>query len=196
MWSHTYDPYDEQLYFQRQTLPTDTRYSHGNQNGTFLWQFIPRQIWDSHASVSCAPYQPHTWWRYIDDIFMIWTHSVDDLHAFTSYLNSIHLTIKFTSNYSFTSIPFLDVNVYVDNDNITTDLYTKATQHTKRAIPFSLALRLRRICSSDETFKQSSNELKSYLNNRGYNLSFLNHEVARVHTYSYSSTYSQRHFHY
>ena len=72
-------------------------------------------------------------------------------------------------------------------------LYTKTTdkhqyllhsschpQHTKRAIPFSLALRLRRICSSDETFKQRSNELKSYLNKRGYNLSFLNQEVARV----------------
>ena len=122
----------------------------------------------------------------IDDIFMIWTHFVDDLHAFTSYLNSIHPTIKFTSNYSFTSIPFLDVNVFVDNGNITTDLYTKATdkhqyllhfschpQHTKRAIPFRLALRLRHICSSDETFKQRSNELKSYLNKRGYNLSFL-----------------------
>ena len=125
-------------------------------------------------ALSRAPYQPHTWWRYIDDIFMIWTHSVDDLHAFTSYLNSIHPTIKFTSNYSLTSIPFLDVNVFVDNGNITTDLYTKATdkhqyllhsschpQHTKRAIPFSLALRLRRICSTDETFKQRSNEQAS-----------------------------------
>ena len=146
-------------------------------------------------ALSRAPYQPHTWRRYIDDIFMIWTHSVDDLHAFTSYPNSIHSTIKFASNYSFTYIPFLDVNVSVNYGNITTDLYTKTTdkhqyllqsschpqpQHTKRAIPFSLALRLRRICSSDETFKQRSNELKSYLNKRGYNLSFLNQEVARV----------------
>ena len=52
-------------------------------------------------ALSRAPYQPHTWWRYIDDIFMIWTHSVDDLHAFTSYLNTIHPTIKFTSNKKF-----------------------------------------------------------------------------------------------
>ena len=29
-------------------------------------------------------------------------------------------------------------------------------------------------------FKQRSNELKSYLNKRGYNLSFLSQEVARV----------------
>ena len=76
---------------------------------------------------SRAPYQPHTWWRYIDDIFMIWTHSVDDLQTFTTYLNNIHPTIKFTSNYSFTSIPFLDVNVSLINGKITTDLYTKPT---------------------------------------------------------------------
>ncbi|KAL9972935.1 hypothetical protein ACROYT_G019335 [Oculina patagonica] len=145
-------------------------------------------------ALSRAPYQPHTWWRYIDDIFMIWTHSIDDLHAFTSYLNSIHPTIKFTSNYSLTSIPFLDVNVFLNNGNISTDLYTKPTDkhqyllhsschptHTKRAIPFSLALRLRRICSSDETFKQRTNELQSYLNKRGYNLTFLKQEIHRVH---------------
>ena len=34
-----------------------------------------------------------------DDILMIWTHSVDDLQTFTTYLSNIHPTIKFTSNY-------------------------------------------------------------------------------------------------
>ena len=65
------------------------------------------------------------------------------------------------------------------------DLYTKPTDkhqhllhsschplHTKRAIPFSLALRLRRICSSDESFTLRANKLIKYLNDRGYNLSF------------------------
>ena len=41
-----------------------------------------------------APFQPHTWWRYIDDIFMIWTHTVDDLQTFISYLNNLHPTIN------------------------------------------------------------------------------------------------------
>ena len=89
--------------------------------------------------------------------------------------------------------PFLDVSVSLYNGTITTDLYTKPTdkhqyllqsschpRHTKRAIPFSLALRLRRICSSDETFKLRTNELRTYLNKRGYNLSFLNQEIGRV----------------
>ena len=43
-----------------------------------------------------APFQPHTWFRYIDDIFMIWTEGLDNLKVFIDYLNSIHPTIKFT----------------------------------------------------------------------------------------------------
>ena len=41
-------------------------------------------------------------------------------------------------------------------------------QHTKRAITFSLALRLRRICSNPDNFKLRTNELHDYLANRGY----------------------------
>ena len=58
-----------------------------------------------------APFKPHTWLRYIDDIFMIWTEGLDNLKIFIDYLNNIHSTIKFTSSRSFTHIPFLDVTV-------------------------------------------------------------------------------------
>ena len=37
-----------------------------------------------------APFQPHTWLRYIDDIFMIWTEGLDNLKIFIDYLNNIH----------------------------------------------------------------------------------------------------------
>ena len=40
-----------------------------------------------------APHQPHTWWRFIDDIFMIRTHTENDLLNFISYLNNLHPTI-------------------------------------------------------------------------------------------------------
>ena len=52
-----------------------------------------------------APFQPYIWWRFIDDIFIVWTHSLYDLQTYTTYLNNNHSTIKFTSNYSSTSIP-------------------------------------------------------------------------------------------
>ena len=89
----------------------------------------------------------------MDDIFMIWIHSVDDLQTVTIYLYDIHPTIKFTSDNSLTSILFLDVKVSLNNGKITTDLYTKPTdkhqnlwhslchpKHNKRETPFSLAL--------------------------------------------------------
>ena len=112
-----------------------------------------------------APFKPHTWLRYIDDIFMIWTEGLDNLKIFIDYLNNIHSTIKFTSSHSSTNIPFLGVSVSLTDDgSLSSDLYTKPTDkhqhllysschplHTKKAIPFSLALRLRRICSTDAT---------------------------------------------
>ena len=151
---------------------------------------------------TAAPHQPHTWWRFIDDIFMIWTHTEDELHTFITYPNNIHPTIIFTSSHSATSISFLDVKVSLDQfGKVETALYTKPTDkhqyllqsschplHTKRAIPFSLALRLRRICSSDESFTIRANELIKHLNDRGYNLSFLKREIQRVHAITRNET--------
>ena len=75
-----------------------------------------------------APFQPHTWLRYIDDIFMIWTEGLDNLKIFIAYLNNIHSTIKFTGSHSSTNILFRDVNVSLTNDgSICTDLFTKPT---------------------------------------------------------------------
>ena len=60
-----------------------------------------------------SPFKPHTWWRYIDDIFMIWTEGLENLNTFVTYLNNLHPTIKFTSNHSLTNVPFLDVMVSI-----------------------------------------------------------------------------------
>ena len=114
---------------------------------------------------------------------MIWTEGSDRLKIFLVYLNNIHPIIKFTSSHSLTNVPFPDVMVSLHNGIIETDIFTKPTdkhQHLilsssghphypKKAIPFSLALRLRRICSTDAKFKHLINELKTYLLARGYN---------------------------
>ena len=155
---------------------------------TFFWVFFEAKALEN------APFQPHTWLRYIDDIFMIWTEGLDNLKTFIDYLNNIHSTIKFTSSHSSINIPFLDVSVSLTNDgSISTDLYTKPTDkhqhllysschplHTKRAIPFSLALRLRRICSTDATFHTRSAQLTTYLLKRGYNRNFVNKQIQRA----------------
>ena len=126
-----------------------------------------------------SPHRPYLWLRFIDDIFMIWTTGPEKLKIFVDYLYNLHSTIKFTCSHSPSNIPFLDVMVSVKDGSIETDLYTKRTdkhpyllasschpQDTKRAIPFSLALRLRRICSDPDNYKLRTNELIDYLANR------------------------------
>ena len=87
---------------------------------------------------------------------------------------------------STTSIPFLDVNIQLHDGKIETDLYCKPTDkhqyllyssshpfHTKKSIPYSLALRLRRICSKDDSFNIRATELELYLTKRGYKNGFV-----------------------
>ena len=83
--------------------------------------------------------------------------------------------------------------VSVKDGSIETELYTKPTdkhqdllvsschpQHTKRSIPFGLALRLRRICSNPDNYKLRTNELIDYLANRGYDKTFLKTQIQRA----------------
>ena len=41
--------------------------------------------------------QPLVWWRYIDDIFMLWQHGEKELKKFLDILNCYHPSIKFTT---------------------------------------------------------------------------------------------------
>ena len=140
-----------------------------------------------------SPHQPYLWLRFIDDIFMIWNAGPEKLKVFVDYLNNLHSTIKLTCSHSPSNIPFLDVMVSVKDGSIETDLYTERAdkhqyllvsswhpQHTKRAIPFSLALRLRRICSNPDNYKLRTNELVDYLANRGYDKTYLKTQIQRT----------------
>ena len=98
-----------------------------------------------------------------------------------AYLNSLDPNIQFTFKYSKDSIEFLDVLVKRDGDQVSTNLYVKETDahqflhfdschpfHTKRAIPYGQALRIRRICSEDQFFEKGVSDLKQWLLKRGY----------------------------
>ena len=74
-----------------------------------------------------------------------------------------------------------------------TDLYVKPTDkhqyllksschpsHAKQSIPFSMALRLRRICSTDEFVNTRSDALTSHLIKRGYKYRFIKDEIDKV----------------
>ena len=48
--------------------------------------------------------QPLVWFRYIDDIFFIWTHGEEELQTFLRSLNEFHTNIQFTYESSKESI--------------------------------------------------------------------------------------------
>ena len=52
--------------------------------------------------------------------------------------------------------------------------------HTKKSIPYSLALRLRRICSKEDSFNIRATELELYLTKRGYKNRFVKSQIARA----------------
>ena len=60
-----------------------------------------------------AEFKPHPWWRYIDDVFFLWEHGVKKRKSLIDNINTIHPTIKFTTDWSKTLINFLDATVSI-----------------------------------------------------------------------------------
>ena len=107
---------------------------------------------------------------------MIWPHGEEKLNEFVNLLNSSHETIKFNHEVPPSKINFLDVAVLLHDNSIATDLYVKSTDthqyllssschrnYIKKSIPYSFALRIRHICSTDDNFKHRTNELLEFL---------------------------------
>jgi hypothetical protein len=67
------------------------------------------------------------WKRYLDDCFIFWTKSLQDLQLFNNILNRLHQNIKFTMESNENELPFLDILIIKDGTKITTDLYYKKT---------------------------------------------------------------------
>ena len=180
--------FNNEHYLQKHGTAMGTRMAPSYAN-LFMGKFEQQAIDNSSLKL-------FIWWRFIDDIFMIWTHGEEHLKTFIGYLNSNHPSIKFTHEYSNSlhqTLPLLDVQVHLINNHVQTDLHTKLTDkrqyllktschpnHTKKAIPFSLFLRIRRICSTDTFFDQRSRELIEYLTKRGYSRISLQRDANRV----------------
>ena len=140
-----------------------------------------------------AEFKPYIWWRYIDDIFLLWEHGEEKLKSFINNINKMHPTIKLTADWSKTSINVLEVTVSIAEGVIETDLYVKPTDsheyllpssgnpfYCKKSIPYSQAKRLNRTYSNNEIFDKRSNVLEKYLLERGYSEKILHKEILRA----------------
>ena len=138
-------------------------------------------------------HQPLVWFRYVDDIFFIWTHGQEKLEGFLDNFNKFHPNLRFNHEHSRKHVTFLDLDVKIIDHKILTDLHIKATDrnqylhytsshpyHTKRSIVYSQALRVSRIFSFENDFIRHRNEMKSWFLNRGYPKTLLDTEFNKV----------------
>ena len=79
--------------------------------------------------LSASPQKPSIYYRYIDDIFPIWSHGNDSLTHFLEHANNIHQNIKFAHECSKITLPFLDVSVQIRQNKIFTTLHKKPTDN-------------------------------------------------------------------
>ena len=99
----------------------------------------------------------------------------------TQHFNSHQLLITKTE------LPFLDINLRISEDRIETSVFYKETDthnylhfssfhpdQCKRAISYSLFLRLRRLCSGDDDFLIKSREMMAKLHSVAIRLLHLN----------------------
>jgi hypothetical protein len=146
--------------------------------------------WEQEALEKCEK-KPLLYLRYLDDIFIIWTHSEEEFQTFFNTLNQHHESIKLKSSISHTSIDFLDVTIFkgprFQKENILdTKVYFKPTdthqllhkmsfhpKHTFSGIVKSQFLRFNRICNNQGDFEEACNIMIRALRDRGYSKRFL-----------------------
>ena len=136
------------------------------------------------------------YYRFRDDIFMIWTGGEIALKKFLEEVNKLHHSIKFESKYSRERIDFLDTTVNITSERtLATTLYRKPTDRNaylhynsyhplkqKNNIPYGQYLRAKKICSEKEKAKAAMQEIKEKFTNRGYPKNVLDEQLERTET--------------
>ncbi|KAL7391405.1 hypothetical protein ABVT39_008901 [Epinephelus coioides] len=129
------------------------------------------------------PFLQHisTYRRYIDDIFIIWTSTEDQLKDFYNLTNTQNTHLKFTMAHDPLKMNFLDILISKSSDSLSTSLNRKPTDRNsllhgqsyhptplKRSLPVAQLNRVRRICSSDTDFNTQKTDLEHRFLQRGY----------------------------
>jgi hypothetical protein len=119
--------------------------------------------------------------RYMDDYFFVWIGAETGLVEFLTNFNSFHPSIKLTYSYSRTTANFLDISVNLVDGKFNTSMFHKPTDspqylhftsahpaHTKRSVPYSLALRSVRAHTCKDEAAKDLERLEKHFISRGY----------------------------
>ena len=139
---------------------------------------------EAHVLASSpVPVSQDTWKRFIDDIFLLWTGTLEDLAVFFEHISSFHPTIKFTITSSTNQLPFLDILISLKDSFLKTDIHTKPTdsntylpnspchpRHVVNNIPYSQFLRLQQLCMDTKVFNAHCDKMEGRSLRRGHHL--------------------------
>jgi hypothetical protein len=149
-------------------------------------------VWEK-VLLQMATQKPILYLRFVDDIIGIWDGSKKELLNFQDIANQIHPRIKVEMKMSQTEIEFLDTKVRKENGKLETTIYAKPTDKhmylhkdsdhpktTKKAIPYGLGIRAKRICSTESEYQKNRNAIMCNLQNRGYKRTEVNKTLNKV----------------
>lgn len=129
---------------------------------------------------------PSQYFRYLDDVWGVWPHSLGELQAWLQILNEHHPSIKLTLTHSHTAVDFLDLTIFKGPDfpvtkTLDTKVFFKPTDthallhhdsfhppHTFKGIVKSQLIRFDRICSRSVDRQVAIKVLFKALRLRGY----------------------------
>jgi hypothetical protein len=146
--------------------------------------------WETEALNKCY-LKPSMYLRYLDDIWILWDHGLEQFKTFFEILNTHNPAVKLSCRIESDSIDFLDVTIFKgpnlkSNNTLDTKVYFKPTdthqllhkasfhpKHTFSGILKSQILRFFRICSQKSDFEHAVSILFKALRKRGYSARFL-----------------------
>ena len=183
--------------FYRQSMGTAMGTKFAPAYATLVIGYLEELLYEKLYTIfppDISNYIIQNWRRYLDDCFIIWQNSKNDLEKFYNLLNNLDHNINFTMDFSESELPFLDVLIVKNGKNIQTDIFHKETdsqlylpftschpRHTKTNVPFTLAKRYKTIISENTTLNYRMDELKINLLKQNYPNKSIDFNFNKVH---------------
>ena len=153
--------------------------------------------WEKEA-LAKYPLKPLFFGRFLDDIFMLWTHGETKFWELFDILNNHHPSIKLKATISQTEVDFLDTTVFkyqYDQSILCTKVFFKPTdthallhkksfhpKSTFKSIIKSQILRFSKLCSLVQDYHDACQILFKSLKHRGYAKRWLRKTIQETKT--------------
>ncbi len=192
--SHNIFKFGDHSFRQRSGIAMGTRCAPNFAN---IYMAVLEESFFEHSERNGKPL-PTFYKRYIDDVLLIWEHSLSEFEQFETDLDNYHEAIKFTSETDDNKINFLDITIHkgkrFQNNNVLdispyakpchkfTYLYFTSChpRHIFHGIIIGEAKRMLRNSSDLETYDEAIVKLINNFLRRGYPLKFIKRHLKNI----------------